>query len=461
MASSPVPAVDRGWLCPRSHHGWRMTPSLVQPWLEDGSVLGPSCGWRMAPSLVPPWPEDGSVPIPAMAGEWLRPQSQYSRRMAPSLVPPWLEDGSVQPCPSLTSPPPPPRRLSSLSSLGDSPSERRSPGHHRQPSDSSETTGRFSCPLLRFSHTPGLRLVPCPPRELGDVLPPASVLAAPLGMGLLCPFAAPKGRAGPFLGSPAGPGMMLRLLFPPSAGSPGHPVFRRRGPSREGFVGCGWISRALGVRLQRGWLRRLCAGLWLGNAVPETESGRGGGPHKPSRRSRLGISLLFPPLPPQVWSSAASSSRRTSMASASPSAGTASSWCSRCGQVRGVGAGWGQGGGRRCLGAPPHPTQSHIPREKTWDKRGFPSEALPVWGLAVARMGRTRLLGEGRCFWGRGGGCFGEAPQNCRALPVPRTRRGAADGGQGIPFCRPWVNRDPAAGCSWRCAAGDAAGFAG
>ncbi|XP_063213383.1 rho guanine nucleotide exchange factor 11 isoform X5 [Chroicocephalus ridibundus] len=32
-------------------------------------------------------------------------------------------------------------RLSSLSSLGDSPSERRSPGHHRQPSDSSETTG--------------------------------------------------------------------------------------------------------------------------------------------------------------------------------------------------------------------------------------------------------------------------------------------------------------------------------
>ncbi|XP_053906950.1 rho guanine nucleotide exchange factor 11 isoform X3 [Cuculus canorus] len=31
--------------------------------------------------------------------------------------------------------------LSSLSSLGDSSSERRSPGHHRQPSDSSETTG--------------------------------------------------------------------------------------------------------------------------------------------------------------------------------------------------------------------------------------------------------------------------------------------------------------------------------
>uniref|UniRef100_A0A8B9CN51 Rho guanine nucleotide exchange factor 11 n=1 Tax=Anser brachyrhynchus TaxID=132585 RepID=A0A8B9CN51_9AVES len=34
-----------------------------------------------------------------------------------------------------------PRRLSSLSSLGDSSSERRSPGHRRQPSDSSETTG--------------------------------------------------------------------------------------------------------------------------------------------------------------------------------------------------------------------------------------------------------------------------------------------------------------------------------
>ncbi|XP_068518824.1 rho guanine nucleotide exchange factor 11 isoform X4 [Anas acuta] len=33
------------------------------------------------------------------------------------------------------------RRLSSLSSLGDSSSERRSPGHRRQPSDSSETTG--------------------------------------------------------------------------------------------------------------------------------------------------------------------------------------------------------------------------------------------------------------------------------------------------------------------------------
>ncbi|NWH74645.1 ARHGB factor, partial [Piaya cayana] len=33
------------------------------------------------------------------------------------------------------------RRLSSLSSLSDSSSERRSPGHHRQPSDSSETTG--------------------------------------------------------------------------------------------------------------------------------------------------------------------------------------------------------------------------------------------------------------------------------------------------------------------------------
>uniref|UniRef100_A0A8B9PUY1 Rho guanine nucleotide exchange factor 11 n=1 Tax=Apteryx owenii TaxID=8824 RepID=A0A8B9PUY1_APTOW len=33
------------------------------------------------------------------------------------------------------------RRLSSLSSLGDSSSERRSPGHHRQPSDSTETTG--------------------------------------------------------------------------------------------------------------------------------------------------------------------------------------------------------------------------------------------------------------------------------------------------------------------------------
>ncbi|XP_064354932.1 rho guanine nucleotide exchange factor 11 isoform X4 [Dromaius novaehollandiae] len=32
-------------------------------------------------------------------------------------------------------------RLSSLSSLGDSSSERRSPGHHRQPSDSTETTG--------------------------------------------------------------------------------------------------------------------------------------------------------------------------------------------------------------------------------------------------------------------------------------------------------------------------------
>ncbi|XP_069734798.1 rho guanine nucleotide exchange factor 11 isoform X4 [Phaenicophaeus curvirostris] len=34
-----------------------------------------------------------------------------------------------------------PGRLSSLSSLSDSSSERRSPGHHRQPSDSSETTG--------------------------------------------------------------------------------------------------------------------------------------------------------------------------------------------------------------------------------------------------------------------------------------------------------------------------------
>uniref|UniRef100_A0A8C2TQ80 Rho guanine nucleotide exchange factor 11 n=1 Tax=Coturnix japonica TaxID=93934 RepID=A0A8C2TQ80_COTJA len=34
-----------------------------------------------------------------------------------------------------------PDRLSSLSSLGDSSSERRSPGHRRQPSDSSETTG--------------------------------------------------------------------------------------------------------------------------------------------------------------------------------------------------------------------------------------------------------------------------------------------------------------------------------
>ncbi|KAK2525034.1 hypothetical protein Q9233_009081 [Columba guinea] len=32
-------------------------------------------------------------------------------------------------------------RLSSLSSLGDSSAERRSPGHRRQPSDSSETTG--------------------------------------------------------------------------------------------------------------------------------------------------------------------------------------------------------------------------------------------------------------------------------------------------------------------------------
>ncbi|XP_050840327.1 rho guanine nucleotide exchange factor 11 [Serinus canaria] len=39
-------------------------------------------------------------------------------------------------------PPQAPDRLSSLSSsLGDSPSERRSPGHHRQPSDPSETTG--------------------------------------------------------------------------------------------------------------------------------------------------------------------------------------------------------------------------------------------------------------------------------------------------------------------------------
>lgn len=37
-------------------------------------------------------------------------------------------------------------RLSSLSSLGDSSSERRSPGHRRQPSDSSETTGGLRCP---------------------------------------------------------------------------------------------------------------------------------------------------------------------------------------------------------------------------------------------------------------------------------------------------------------------------
>ncbi|TRZ07452.1 hypothetical protein HGM15179_019655, partial [Zosterops borbonicus] len=39
-------------------------------------------------------------------------------------------------------PPQAPDRLSSLSSaLGESPSERRSPGHHRQPSDASESTG--------------------------------------------------------------------------------------------------------------------------------------------------------------------------------------------------------------------------------------------------------------------------------------------------------------------------------
>uniref|UniRef100_A0A8B9IAD3 Rho guanine nucleotide exchange factor 11 n=1 Tax=Anser brachyrhynchus TaxID=132585 RepID=A0A8B9IAD3_9AVES len=43
-----------------------------------------------------------------------------------------------------------PRRLSSLSSLGDSSSERRSPGHRRQPSDSSETTGRLRCPSRRL-----------------------------------------------------------------------------------------------------------------------------------------------------------------------------------------------------------------------------------------------------------------------------------------------------------------------
>lgn len=34
-------------------------------------------------------------------------------------------------------------RLSSLSSLGDSAPERKSPSHHRQPSDTSETTGNF------------------------------------------------------------------------------------------------------------------------------------------------------------------------------------------------------------------------------------------------------------------------------------------------------------------------------
>lgn len=46
------------------------------------------------------------------------------------------------------------------------------------------------------------------------------------------------------------------------------------------------------------------------------------------------LTFYSPPVPPQAWSSAASSSRRTSMASASPSAATASSWCSPCGQVR-------------------------------------------------------------------------------------------------------------------------------
>uniref|UniRef100_A0A8C3BYF8 Rho guanine nucleotide exchange factor 11 n=1 Tax=Cairina moschata TaxID=8855 RepID=A0A8C3BYF8_CAIMO len=70
------------------------------------------------------------LPMFSSAGRWLLPR----REQVPG------PGGAL----GLLHPPDPAlffRRLSSLSSLGDSSSERRSPGHRRQPSDSSETTG--------------------------------------------------------------------------------------------------------------------------------------------------------------------------------------------------------------------------------------------------------------------------------------------------------------------------------
>ncbi|XP_041331478.1 rho guanine nucleotide exchange factor 11 [Pyrgilauda ruficollis] len=55
--------------------------------------------------------------------------------------PPWQCPGAIPAIPELPSCRSHPRLSSLSSSLGESPSERRSPGHHRQPSDASESTG--------------------------------------------------------------------------------------------------------------------------------------------------------------------------------------------------------------------------------------------------------------------------------------------------------------------------------
>lgn len=54
---------------------------------------------------------------------------------------------------------------------------------------------------------------------------------------------------------------------------------------------------------------------------------------------RKGVRTKGALIPWQGWSSAASSSRKTNMVSASPSAGTALCWCNPSGQVR-RGRGW-------------------------------------------------------------------------------------------------------------------------
>ena len=183
------------------------------------------------------------------------------------------------------------------------------------------------------------------------------------------------------------------------------------------------------------------SGEQAGAAAPETGSVGGsprlaGVPQEPSLRPRVGASLTLPPFPPQVWSSAASSSRRTSMASASPSAGTASSWCSRCGQVRAAGAGRRQGEGRghkMPRGPPLTRSKPHSLRENVGERGFFSFQS--VTGL-VSRCGvgqdeqETIAGGEGRRVWGK---CFlGKLPRTA-VLSLLLIRRRA--GGRGVP-CR-------------------------
>lgn len=82
--------------------------------------------------------------------------------------------------------------------------------------------------------------MPCPCRELGGTLPPASVLAAPLGTGLLCLSAAPEVTQ-PRLHVPGEGRTLSQLLMKQPSGARDDALPADKGSSHPARAGAPWF----------------------------------------------------------------------------------------------------------------------------------------------------------------------------------------------------------------------------